>query len=177
MTSSPRSTLTRFFAGITEQTFQGELGVVDPPLIDYLTDLLARFLRTESLLKVRGLTGKRISDVGQMLWEAEQRVGVARREVHRHIGDFTLFWTGMFPESLRKQNRATDPDAFRHFCLHGKQAYFIASSIETDKHDAPADVLQRLSAEFELCAYGLREVRREWESDDGDGTIRPMLLN
>ena len=27
---------------------------------------------------------------------------MARREVHRHIGDFTLFWTGVYPEALRE---------------------------------------------------------------------------
>jgi hypothetical protein len=25
----------------------------------------------------------------------------------------------------------------------------------------------RLSEQFELCAYGLREVRREWEENEG----------
>ena len=25
-----------------------------------------------------------------------------RRECHRHVGDFTLFWTGVYPEAIGK---------------------------------------------------------------------------
>ncbi len=44
--------LRRLFAALTEQTFQVELGVADPPLMDYLTDLLVRFARSEALRNV-----------------------------------------------------------------------------------------------------------------------------
>ena len=36
----PRSAIQRYFAGLAEHTFHSQLGVVDPLLIDYLTDLL-----------------------------------------------------------------------------------------------------------------------------------------
>ena len=55
----------------------------------------------------------------------------------------------------------------------------IASLIDTADDGAPsAIVLQRLSDQFDLCAYGLREVRREWE-DGNDESFGPgaILLN
>jgi hypothetical protein len=55
-------------------------------------------------------------------------------------------------------------DFFVDYCSQGKRAYMIASTIETDREvDASRDVLERLSGQFELCAYGLGEIRREWE--------------
>ena len=36
--------LRRYFSGVTEQTFAGNLGIADPPLIDYLGLLLSRFI-------------------------------------------------------------------------------------------------------------------------------------
>ena len=36
----PKSPIHRYFAGIAENTFQSELGVVDPQMIDYISDLL-----------------------------------------------------------------------------------------------------------------------------------------
>ena len=33
----PRLTVDRYFAGLAENTFQSELGIVDPTLIDYLS--------------------------------------------------------------------------------------------------------------------------------------------
>ena len=95
----PPETLVRFFAGLTEYAFETRLGVADTQLIDYLTDLLARFVRYDALLSLRNLTGRRLDEVADMLMEAEARVGDARRQAHRHIGDFTLFWTGVYPES------------------------------------------------------------------------------
>lgn len=157
--------LKRFFAGLTEQTFQAQLGVVDPPLVDYLTDLLARFVRSDSIYRVRDPNGRRLRQVVEMLLEAEQREGSAKREVHRHIGDFTLFWCGVFPEALGRLP-ATSADRFLDYREQGKRAYLIASRLDppTEEEDeAPADLLERLSALYELCAEGLRKVRREWE--------------
>ena len=169
-------TLKRLFAGVTENTFHAQLGVADPPLVDYLSELLVRFLRYDAIYRVRAINGRRLDAIVEMLKEAEQRVGEARRDVHRHIGDFTLFWAGLFPEALRKKRSPID-DAFQDYCSHGKRAYMIASSTETEDEEPPSDVLERLSHQFEMCAYGLREVRREWERRDGDDEIRPFLIN
>src|SRR5262245_59623306 len=97
---SPKSDhpLRRHFAGITDQTFVTTLGVADPPLTDYLSDLLSRFLHMDWIYRIRSLGGKRLEEVADMMIEAEQmpREGRTRREVHRHIGDFALFWTGVY---------------------------------------------------------------------------------
>jgi hypothetical protein len=158
-----RSTIERFFSGLSEYIFQSKLGVADVQLVDYLSDMLYRFVRVESLHKVRRPNGRPATEVFQMLCEAENRVGLARREVHRHIGDFTLFWSGMYPESLRRLRRHETTDSFLDYCQQGKRAYAIAAEIEGGEDRPSSDVLQSLSDQFEMCAYGLREVRREWE--------------
>lgn len=169
----PSSALERYFSGLTEFTFQTRLGVADPSLTDYLSQLLIAFLRNDTLYSVRDGEGRRLARIGEMLGEAERRMGSARREVHRHIGDFALFWVGLFPEALRLRDGQPDEDRYEDYCSHGKRAYYLASEIETDR-DPPGDVLERLSCEFEMCAYGLREVRREWEERDGSGGM--MLI-
>lgn len=170
-------TLNRFFAGLCENVFEGELGVVDPPLVDYLTDLMLRFIRFDAVQRVRDTSGRPVGEVVDMLSEAEKRVGLAKRDVHRHIGDVTLFWTGVFPEALPHLRDSKRKDFLVDYCSQGKRAYSIAAEIQTDRaHDAPAEVLKRLSYQFELCAFGLGEVRREWErTDEGDGP-RPLLI-
>lgn len=159
--------LNRFFSGLCEHIFEARLGVADPPLIDYLSDLMLRFARLDTVHRVRNLSGRPAVEVVEMLLEAEHRVGLARRDVHRHIGDVTLFWTGVYPESLPRLRSVERKDFFVDYCVQGKKAYYIASTIETDRsEDAPNDILQRLSEQFEMCAYGLGEVRREWERRD-----------
>jgi hypothetical protein len=171
-------TLHRYFTGMAEFVFQGQLGVADPPLVDYVSSLLLRFVRFDALHKVRNLSGRQMTEVAEMMVEANERVGTARREVHRHIGDFTLFWAGVYPEALRELRSAQRKDHFIDYCAQGKRAYLIASTIETDDNkDAPAEILERLSYQFEMCAYGLREVRREWERRDDEDRTRPLLIN
>jgi hypothetical protein len=171
------TTLQRYFTGIAEYVFQTQLGVVDVSLIDYLSDLLIRFVRIDSVHKVRNLGGRPMTEVAEMLAEANVRVGLARREVHRHIGDFTLFWAGVYPEALREMRSPAKKDHFIDYCAQGKMAYFIASTIESDPETCPpSEVLERLSTKFEMCAYGLREIRREWERRDEDETLRPFLM-
>jgi hypothetical protein len=161
----PEHPLRRLFAGLTEQTFMNLLGVADPPLIDYLSELLSRFIHLDAVYRLRNAQGRRLEEVADMVIEAEglPPEGRTRREIYRHIGDFTLFWTGVYPEALRRLRSALSKDHFVDYCEQGKRSYYIASTFEDDRFRDEAAVLRRLSAEFELCAYGLNQVRREWE--------------
>ncbi len=174
-----QASLQRFFAGLAEYTFQTRLGVADPPLVGYLAELLSRFVRLDAIYAVRDLAGRRLEEIAQMLVEAEQRIGDPKREIHRHIGDFALFWTGVYPEALDKLRSAHRQDHFLDYCTQGKRAYYIASTLRTEQNADECAVLERLSHEFELCVYGLSEVRREWERRDTDEgeSPRPFLIN
>jgi hypothetical protein len=161
---TPDHPLRRLFAGITEQTFVQTLGVADPPLTDYLSRLLSRFIHVDAVYRLRNARGRRLEEVAEMMIEAEGLPeGRTRREVHRHIGDFTLFWTGVYPEALERLRSALSKDRFVDYCATGKRSYYIASTFEDDPYREEAQVLRRLSEGFELCAYGLNQVRREWE--------------
>jgi hypothetical protein len=153
------------FAGLTEQTFLRTLGIGDPDLIDYLSALLSRFIHMDTIYRLRNARGKRLEEVVDMMLEAEALPPQGRtcREVHRHIGDFTLFWTGVYPEALRRWRSAMTRDHFIDYCEQGKRSYYIASTFKDDPYREEAPVLRRLSTEFELCAYGLSQVRSEWE--------------
>jgi hypothetical protein len=157
--------LRRFFAGYTEHTFHETLGIADPPLIEYLAVLLSRFVHMDAVFRLHNVQGQRLDEVADMLAEAGSLPAEGRttREVHRHIGDFTLFWTGLFPEALNRLRSARCKDYFIDYCEQGKRSYYIASTFADKPYQEEAPVLRRLSDQFELCAYGLREARREWE--------------
>jgi hypothetical protein len=77
-----------------------------------------------------------------------------------------LFWTGVYPEALGKLQGTDSADHLIHYQLQGKRSYYLASTlVEGDQ----APVLRRLSHEFELCAFGLSRVRREWEKCEAEG--------
>jgi hypothetical protein len=158
--------LRRWFAGLAEHTFLEELGIGDPSLIDYLSGMLARFLHMDQVYRLHDADGARLEEVAAMLLQARglPPEGRTHREIHRHIGDFTLFWTGVYPEVLKRLRSPSRIDFFVDYCAQGKRSYLIASSYEQDPYRAEAPVLRRLSDQFEICAYGLTQVRHEWEN-------------
>lgn len=153
--------LKQLFAALTEHTFQVELGIADPPLTDYITDLLLRFSRLDALHRFRDTIGRRLEEVADMLAEAEQRSAEPQRELFRHIGDFTLFWTGLYPEALNQLQSADRKDHLLDYYEQGKRSYRIASQFKDDPYREEAEVLDRLSQDFEACTLGLNCVRRE----------------
>src|SRR5208282_656592 len=155
--------LHRLFRGLTESTFMTELGIGDPSLVGYVADLLASFVPSQMVWRVRDKQGRPIVHVTRMVAEAESaNDDRRRRECHRHVGDYTLFWTGVYPEALGKLQVTTSADHLIHFQSQGKRSYYLASTLAADE----APVLRRLSDQFELCAFGLSRVRREWERKD-----------
>ena len=71
--------LRRLFAGTAEQTFEAELGIADPPLIEYLVSMLLRFLRQEAIYRVRDTSGHRLTQVVDMVQEAAPNALETRR--------------------------------------------------------------------------------------------------
>jgi hypothetical protein len=157
--------LRRFFSGLAEHTFAADLGVADPPLIDYLSLLLSRFVHVDAIHRLQVGSGKDLPEVADMLLEAEglPPAGRTSREVYRHIGDYTLFWTGLYPEALKRLRSVMHKDHFIDYCEQGKRSYYLASKYEAEPYRDEAPVLRRLSEQFEVCAYGLSQLRKEWE--------------
>jgi hypothetical protein len=162
---------------LTETTFMAELGIGDPTLVGYMAELLASFVPSESVWRIRDRNGQPLAQVTRMVAEAESAGDQKRRsECHRHVGDYTLFWTGVYPEALAKLQGAASPDCLVSYQQQGKRSYYLASMLGCAGEQGP--VLRRLSDQFELCAFGLSRVRREWEKFEAEGpgsaaTYRP----
>jgi hypothetical protein len=168
--------LRRLFSGVTEHAFLTTLGVADTPLIDYLSDLMARFVHINAVHRLHGIDGRPLTEVAEMVMEAEEipPEGRTRREYFRHIGDYTLFFTGLFPEQVK---RHAARDSIVSYTLQGKRSYQIAGSFESDPYREESAVLRRLGSDFELCAVGLNRVRKELdELHDFHGENDPVRL-
>jgi hypothetical protein len=158
--------LRRLFAGLTEHTFLTRFGIADPALIDYLSALLSRFIHTDTIYRLPDSAGRPMTELASMVAEAESlpEGGRTRLEYYRHIGDVSLFWTGLFPEALQRNRFTWGDHAVLNYTTFGKRSYLIAANqCEATEVANQAPVLKRLSDQFELCATGLREVRRDWE--------------
>lgn len=156
------SDVDRFFRGLTEYAFHARLGVVDPPLVDYVAVLLVRFLRND---RAAGATGHAAAtnDVTRLLVTAADRTTADEaREDYRHIGDLTLFWSGLYPEALRRPHASGPTDRLAAYRTTGKRAYRLAATLEPADAADERRLFERLAEEYDLCVEGLAEVRRIW---------------
>jgi hypothetical protein len=160
--------LHRLFRGLTEFAFMSELGIGDPSLVGYVAELLASFVPSQGVWRLRDAQGRPFFEVTAMVAAAEAAGDAARRrDCHRHVGDFTLFWTGVYPEALAKLQGGNSADALISFQRQGKRSYHLASVLSAGNDRET--VFRRLSEQFELCAVGLSHVRREWEKIEHEG--------
>jgi len=100
--------LRRFFDRAIRASFH-DLALPGDPAAPYLGDLLTRFVRIENLFP-RGTSVPRLETVVDMMLEAQGAWDVDSPDfrpehevsVRRHIGDYTLFMTGIFPERVER---------------------------------------------------------------------------
>jgi hypothetical protein len=167
--------LCRMFRGLAEHTFMAELGIADPKLVGYVAGLLVRFVPETEVWRLRDGQGRRISEVAAMVAAAESAPDDEhKRDRHRHVGDYTLFWLGVYPEAVDRLKGAGSIDGLIDYRAQGKRSYYVASTLARGGDDDEAPVLRKLSDEFDLCTFGLSRVRREWERGD-HGPGGPIL--
>lgn len=161
--------LRNFLGELVWRHFFEDVRLEEPQVATYVTALLADFARTENLYRIRNALGKRLEDVAAMLAESNPLLDAAsfdrEREVRKHVGDYTLFMTGLFPESVARTRRRQQSrvDAFVNFVQAGKESYAIVSSFDQFEYREEAPVFRRLSENFELCVVGLNLVKQELE--------------
>lgn len=163
--------LKRLFSGLIEQAFMSDLGICSPELTDYLSNLLVSFVHVDRIDAIRDAEGRRLDQVGAMLAALDDgpvpQVEEHNRLVHRHIGDYALFWAGVYPERFAQlRRRPTYRDHVLDYVAQGKRSYAIASDLTHEDCLPPAWLLNRLSREFETCVHGLQAVRHGWEQRD-----------
>jgi hypothetical protein len=152
--------LRRFFERVIRASIH-DLALDGDPVAPYLVDLLTRFARTENL-HPRALTLPRLESVVDMMLEIEAAWEIDAAEfrpehevnVRRHIGDYTLFMMGIFPERVRR-------DATTSFYIsQGKRAYHFVSEHARASTRGGAAPYRRLAERFESYAGALDYARR-----------------
>jgi len=157
--------LQELFSELIHYHFDREVGLRDDEVQDYIANILTEFCECEQLYKICNADGRPLDDVGEMLLETDPIYGPApsfdrERQVRKHIGDYILFFSGMFPESINHHRlRRQRLENFVDFIKAGKESYFIVSKFDQFEYARLAPLFGRLSHEFESCVYGLNLVK------------------
>jgi hypothetical protein len=162
-----RNPLQDLFEEVVAECYHSGTELDDAEVTSYVAGVLADFSETEHLYRIHNAQGRPLRDVTDMLIASDPVYGDAysferEREVRKHIGDFSLFFAGMFPESATWRHR-NHQDGLRALIRAGKESYYIVSQFNVFEFEQEAPLFGRLAENFEACAYGLGLVRKELE--------------
>ena len=165
-TIRPRHPLRILFSELVHRNLTHQLRLSAPGVSEYIAGLLVDFTVTENLYCIRDARGRRLEDVGEMLIASnpmlEGRSFDYERLVRKHIGDYTLFLTGLFPEYVaRLPRRQVRLDAFVDYMKAGKESYGVVAAFNQFEYSREAPLFAALSDQFELCVFGLNQVKND----------------
>lgn len=151
------------FAEVVHDAFVSCLGQSDEEIEAYLATLLNRFMHTDQIFAIKDASGRPVANITEMLSEGDVLLNATsferEREVHRHIGDFILFWSGLFPDSLNRMRFSLAGDLIMNLPRQAQESYHVVSLFELPPHDREAPKFRRLSSHFTEYQYALQQVR------------------
>jgi hypothetical protein len=171
--------LRKLFGELVRRHFFRGVQLHDSEVAEYVTGVLTDFTHVDNLYRIRNARGRRIEEVGEMLVESNPLLEASsfdrEREVRKHVGDFTLFFTGLFPEAVASlpRLRPLSFDTFIDYVSAGKESYAVVAAFNLFEYRDQAPLFRRLSDRFEECVFGLNLVKREIEEVQG-GAYRQL---
>lgn len=152
-----------YFAQALHESLHERLGITEEDVEQYLQDMLLEFIHSDGIFSIRDPFGQRVEYVADMMAEGDVRLNAdsfeRERQVHKHIGDFVLFWSGVFPEFLLHLKNPFGKDAIVDYTKQGKLSYHVVSTFEYPPYDEEAPVFKKLSEGFEEFREALTLVR------------------
>ncbi len=131
----------------------------------YLTDLLVEFLHTDSIFAIKDQSGKPLRSVIEMMGEGDVRLTAnsfdREREVHKHIGDYIMFWGGIYPDFLRQMKVDSAVAIACDYTRVGQDSYRVVSSFAHPPYDDEAPLFRKLSDGFADYTFVLARVGAE----------------
>lgn len=163
---SDRHPLRILFAELIQHRLLGTAQLNDVGIATYIAGLLVDLCHIDNLYRIRDAQGKQLEDVAEMLIASnpllDGRSFIYEREVRKHIGDYTLFFAGLFPEHVsRIHHQRRRLDSFVDYLKAGKESYAVVASFNQFEFKKDAPLFKRLSENFELCVFGLNLVKQD----------------
>src|SRR4051794_18236130 len=163
---SDRHPLRTMFRELIQQRLLGTAQLNDVAVATYIAGLLVDLCHVENLYRIRDSKGKQLEDVGEMMIASnpllEGRSFIYEREVRKHIGDYTLFLAGLFPEHVaRIRRQKTRLDSFVDYLKAGKESYSVVAAFDQFEFRDEAPLFRRLSEHFEVCVFGLNLLKQD----------------
>ncbi len=171
-------TLYKFFYRNLQQVFK-DLNILPGGVLEYIAYILTHFARTTNLYRIKQLSNFQFETITKTLLEIEERQLAdtpfsANEEmlVRKHIGDFTLFMSGIFREYIKRLG------ILDFYLLEGGHSYRNVFEYTRQEFPEAAPVFHQLSHNFEHFSGALDYMKKVYfYCPDIDDVIHQTIKN
>ena len=152
--------LQSFFLNVTRQSFS-QLGIADPPVVEYVADVLTGFAHSDSLYRLRSGAGKKLDSVVEILGATRPKTGqgsslLRERALRKYLGDYALFMSGIFRSHVEGRG------FLDYYLSEGRRSYWTVSELDLSLYRTGFLLFQELSKKFEYYSGALDYMRKAY---------------
>jgi|SRR5438477_6650052 len=149
---------THFYFYILVRHVFDRSGIRERDVADYVAEVLAEYSRTEQLeCKVKGQP-KSLDYFFEMLAALQTADDVTSFYIRAHIGNYSLFFSGIFPDRIRFRAEFRGFPDLRYYEALGKSSYRVASDHRLARKYDLARVFDVLAERFEVTRMALNDL-------------------
>ncbi|KIE58527.1 hypothetical protein A946_06465 [Methylacidiphilum kamchatkense Kam1] len=140
----------------------GKRGLKNQELISYITKLLMRFLKMDSLAPFYRLGSRRnFVRMSDLLLSLEKTAGSMQAyRLHHFIADYSLFVCGLFKENIERCWNGSPGMEFYESL--GMRSYALAASYPEAQKNSLQGIFSFLSAAFKEVRFALNEIQEQF---------------
>jgi hypothetical protein len=152
--------LKQFFTPLVRRAFW-ELRLSEHEIIEYVSDVLSAFARADRLYRLHTVRGKSIDSVVEILADVStspmgQSTLECQRELRKHIGDYTLFMSGLFRSYVSRGGYLD------YYLEEGRRSYWRVSEFDIELYRTGFLLFQELSKNFAVYSGALDYLRKAY---------------
>lgn len=135
----------------------------DTQVSNYVANMLAQFIESSKLFSMNTDEKKSHQYIVDMITDSLHSDNTEKFNIYCHIGNYTLFLTGMIPEYIKCRNEYKQiPVDKHHYVGFGKTYYGLASEHTNARRKRLDGTLSQLSDGFEAVAQVLSFMNRKY---------------
>ena len=160
----------QFFFYILTRHAMKAAGLDDRLLCDYLASLLDQFSRTAHLRGPAGgeqAAGRGVVYLSDLLLALREASPAQAFLLRAHVGNYSLFLTGMFPENVARRSRRGAPNCSFYEEM-GRSSYRVVASHQTARQWGLDEIFKGLAEQFHEIRLALNDLAERLLNLDED---------
>lgn len=151
-------------------------GIQEREVADYLAELLTEYSRQERQSVARDAEGRPLDYFYEMLGALNQADERTRFELRAHMGNQSLFLTGVFPERIKHRSETRGFPDVRYYAALGRSSFLEASHHQLAERYHVSEVFDNLAHHFDQARRALNDLaERAFALGDSGGSFDGLL--